>query len=334
MADFYTENLFKRMNGGRSHDEDYYDEDEVYDEDEDSDVSEEDFFAGGANDKNQFSFTVEKAFTGTYEGGRFISKDANGAAKKASTAIFRHLDIELGIAKNRKVATTTVNAIPVAINTDLIRKHGKQPINNVSFILERTDREKPKKYYSYTATRIKLDDPAVVKRAVKKSDDDAPVGKGKGKKDVVTITFNYKVKIETNELPEEYMAKNLEFRKKAAKKRADKRRAENPDDYPVTERKTRKPRAAAKKVKATSVEEIIKALTSPVKQTRKTKVAAEDKAPRKTKVAAEGKAPRKTKVAAEDKAPRKTKVAAEGEGKAPRKALTKKTTGGGFCSFF
>jgi hypothetical protein len=338
MADFYMQNQYKHMFGGVNLDEDNYDEDELNEDNADEDqLDEDDFFAGGnvndnelyggAKAEGQCSFSVVSANLGTYEGGRFISSDAYGAAKKASTAIFRHLDIELGLAANRKLPKTAVNAQPVPKNKELIRQYGSSPINKVSFILERTDRSKPKKYYSYEAIRVKVDDPIVVTRKItpKAAAEPEPAkGKGKAKvpKSTVTITFNYKITIKPAELDEEYVQLNAEHQKKYnAKKRAEKRKAENPD---AVEKPKRKTKTAPKKV--TSVADIIKALTSPAPK-------AEGKAPRKA-LATKAKVPKAPK--AEGKAPKAPKA----EGKAPRKALATKAKapkavkGGGFCSFF
>ena len=353
MADFYMQNQYKHMFGGVNLDEDELNEDELNEDNADEDqldedqLDEDDFFAGGnvndnelyggAKAEGQCSFSVVSAGLGTYEGGRFISSDAYGAAKKASTAIFRHLDIELGLAANRKLPKTAVNAQPVPKNKELIRQYGSSPINKVSFILERTDRSKPKKYYSYEAIRVKVDDPIVVTRkitpeaavkAAAKAAAEPAKGKGKAKvpKTSVTITFNYKITIKPAELDEEYVQLNAEHQKKYnAKKRAEKRKAENPD---AVEKPKRKTKTAPKKV--TSVADIIKALTSPAPK-------AEGKAPRKA-LATKAKVPKAPKDA---KAPKAEGKAPKAEGKAPRKALATKDAkapkavkGGGFCSFF
>jgi hypothetical protein len=85
----------------------------------DASFTHKDFFAGGAKDANERSFTVVKASVGSFEGGRFISTSAYNAAKKAATAVFRHVDIESGVTKPRKQASTTKNVKEITVDKSL-----------------------------------------------------------------------------------------------------------------------------------------------------------------------------------------------------------------------
>ena len=259
-----------------------------------------DFFAGGAKDVKERSFTVENASIGSFTGGRFIATSAYNAAKKAATAVFRHIDVESGVAKPRKQAATTKNGREVVVNRSLAQKFTKKnPVSEVNFVLHRIDRQNAQKYYAYTAQRIRAPTPIVLKRGN------------------TTVTFNFAITVKPALLHSNYVSKNAELAKEFnAAKRAAKRKAENPDK-PRKPRKTKaaaKPKApkapkaakaakAPKAAKKLTVEDIIKSLSAPPKT----------KAP-------------KTKA---PKAP-KTKAPKASKGKAPRKALF----GGGSCSFF
>jgi hypothetical protein len=284
-------------------------------------VEEQDFFAGGAKDKNERSFTVEKASIGSFSGGRFISTSAYNAAKKAATAVFRHIDVESGVAKPRKQAATTKNGKEVVVNRTLAQKYSKKnPVSEVNIVLHRIDRLNAQKYYAYTATRLRAERPIVIPRTAN------------GK--TVNVSFNFTISVKPAELSANYAAMNAELAKEFnAAKRAAKRRAAN-GDKPV---KARKPKAekAPKAPKAAKAPKAKKAAKTPkAKAAKGKKITVEDiikqlSAP-KTKTV---KAP-KTKAA---KAP-KTKAAKAPKAKTPKTKTAKKTPkglfGGGSCSFF
>ena len=285
--------------------------------DNDMNMDEADFFAGGAKDKNERSFTVEKASIGSFSGGRFISTSAYNAAKKAATAVFRHIDVESGVAKPRKQAATTKNGKEVVVNRTLAQKYSKKnPVSEVNIVLHRIDRLNAQKYYAYTATRLRAERPIVIPRTAN------------GK--TVNVSFNFTISVKPAELSANYAAMNAELAKEFnAAKRAAKRRAAN-GDKPVKARKpkaekapkapkakkaAKAPKAKAAKGKKITVEDIIKQLSAP-----KTKTV---KAP-KTKVAKAPKAPKTPKAPKAKKAPKTRNVK-----KAPKGLF-----GGGSCSFF
>lgn len=241
---------------------------------EDAEDNEDNFFAGGnpedtlyklggAKQENENTFCVESANVGSYQGGRFVSTSAYNASKKAATAIFKHIDKEMGITKQDKG-----KAAKGAKGTTK-----KQHVKKIEFVLYRHDKKKPVKYYKYEAERVQADVPVVVDRVI---------NKGTSKEKKVRITFSQKVSVHPLELDAEYVERNKEEQKIfSAKKRAAKRKEEaaaNP------EKKQRKPKAAAKakpSVKKTkkvaSIEDVIKALSVPSKKTEK-KSKAEKKA--------------------------------------------------------
>jgi hypothetical protein len=179
----------------------------------------DDFFAGGGKKENERSFTVHHTSVGSFSEGRFISSSASGAAKKAASAIFRRLDIEMGFKKNPK------NAKPVPQNSALKAKYGKKRVVSVSFVLYRIDRKNPNKYYAYDATRVVFDRPEVIERAG------------------ASIKISQKIDVKKGELSADLHAEN----KAAQKKRADVKRKARDAEAGVV----RKPRkAAAKKAKA------------------------------------------------------------------------------------
>ena len=287
-----------------------------YNGDNEDMVDNEDFFVGGAKDVKERSFTVEKASIGSFTGGRFIATSAYNAAKKAATAVFRHIDVESGVTKPRKQAATTKNGRDVVVNRSLAQKYTKKnPVSEVNFVLHRIDRQNAQKYYAYTAQRIRAERPVVIKRGS------------------VTVSFNFTITVKPSILTSEYKSKNDELSKEFnAAKRAAKRKAENADKP----RKPKAPKAKAAKAKAAkapkapkapkaakapkapkaakkiTVEEIIKSLSVPIK-VKKTK-------------APKAKAPKAPKA----KAPKAHKSPKAKTGKASRKALF----GGSSCSFF
>lgn len=236
----------------------------------------DDFFAGGGKKDNERSFTVHHTNVGSFTEGRFISSSASGAAKKAASAIFRRLDIEMGFKKNSK------NAKPVPQNSALKAKYGKKRVVKVSFVLYRIDRKNPNKYYAYDATREVFDQPEVIERAG------------------ATIKISQKIDVKKGELSAELHAEN----KAAQKKRAEVKRKARDAEAGVV----RKPRKAAKKTKAAkkekapkapkaakaakkvnkvkklTINDIIKSLSKPpvAEKPKKTKAAKKPKAAKKT----------------------------------------------------
>jgi hypothetical protein len=235
------------------------------------------FFAGGGKKENERSFTVHHTSIGTFTDGRFISASASGAAKKAASAIFRRLDIEMGFKKNPR------NAKPVSQNSALKTKYGNKRVVAVSFVLLRIDRKNPNKYYAYDATREVFDRAQVIERAG------------------ASIKITQKIDVKKGNLSADLHAEN----KAAQKKRADVKRKARDAEAGVV-RKPRKaakaakkaPKAAkaakgAKKTKAAkkaspnklTINDIIKSLSkSPVaEKPKKVKAAKKPKAAKKTK---------------------------------------------------
>ena len=273
MADDLMDN---ELYGGNANDYDY--------DAEDAEDAEDNFFAGGnpednlyklggAKQENENTFCVESANVGSYQGGRFVSTSAYNASKKAATAIFKHLDKEMGITKQDKG-----KAAKGAKGTTK-----KQHVKKIEFVLYRHDKKKPVKYYKYEAERVQADVPVVVDRVI---------NKGTSKEKKVRITFSQKVSVHPLELDAEYVERNKEEQKIfSAKKRAAKRKEEvaaNP------EKKQRKPKAAAKSAKkptkkVASIEDVIKALSAPSKKAeKKPKTAKKAKDAKKTKKAVKG----------------------------------------------
>ena len=310
-------------------------EDSVYEMNDNykvADLNAEDFFAGGAKAANERSFTVVKASVGSFEGGRFISTSAYNAAKKAATAVFRHVDIESGVTNPRKQASTTKNVKEITVDKSLAAKFKRNPMSEVEIVLYRTDRQNAHKYYAYTAVREKIDNPQVVERV----NQDGKTAK---------VVFQYKINIKPTELDEEYTEKNVQLSKEFnAAKRALKRRDANEGKAPKAAKAAKAPKAAKK----ITVDDIIKSLTvKPTKAAKPAKAAAKPaKAAAKPAKAAAKPAKAAKLVTVDDiikslsakpvaKAPKgekKPKAAPKGEkkGKAPRKALY----GGNYCSFF
>ena len=248
------------FNGGSRHNRRSY-----YKSGGNADTTEGDnFFAGGGKKENERSFTVHHASVGTFSGGRFISSSASGAAKKAASAIFRCLDVEMGFKKNAK------NAKPVPQNSALKAKYGKKRVVSVSFVLYRTDRKNPNKYYAYDATRTVFDRPEIIERAG------------------ATIKISQKIDVKKGELSADLHAEN----KAAQKKRADvKRKARDVEAGVVRKprKAAKKPKAAAKKPKGAkgakkiTINDIIKSLSKPpaAGKPKKTKAAKKTRAAKK-----------------------------------------------------
>ena len=193
---------------------------------------------GGSKKENERTFSVESSNVGSpsYEGGRFISTSAYNASKKAATAIFRHVDNQMGIVKGDKKKGKT----------------SKNHVKKVVFILYRHDKKNPDKYYKYEAERVQADEPVVVKRIL---------NKGTANEKVSTITFSQSVTVRPLDLDEEYVNRNKEAQKVfAAKKRAQKKKEEAKLNPEKKTRKTKKP-AAAKAKKVASIQDVINALS-------------------------------------------------------------------------
>lgn len=289
------------------------------DDNVDNEVFNDDFFAGGNGDnddmlyklggskqENERTFCVEEANVGSYKGGRFVSTSAYNAAKKAATAIFKHIDIETGLVKPKKPTASTKSVKRVEVNAALKKKYGNKRVDTVVFVLCRHDKKNPVKYYKYEAVRsTNPDGPVTVERTI---------NKGTSREKTITITFNQTVSIKPVPLDDKYVVMNKEAQKEyAAAKRSAKRKAENPEKKvkatkKATEKKVKAPKKTAeKKVKATktaTIDDIIRSLSASPKK----------KAEKKPKAAAE----KKPKAAAEKKP----------------KAAAKKVKGGGYCSFF
>lgn len=299
MADLDYGNLFTNKNygGGDDEDEDAFDS--------------EDFFAGGKMGDNDYSYSVVKATVGSYVGGSFVATTSTGAAKKAATAILRHVDIESGV----KQQNASEKRHPIEVNKALVKRYKANPVANFSFILERHSRTKSeRKFFAYKVERTKLDEPKEFTRGVE-------------------FTLDYEVKVHKDVLPEEYVEQNKEFLKlKNAKKRAEKAKEARANG----EVKARKPRAR----KAAAEED------KPKKATKKAAEGAAKK-PKKTaaKKAEQSGSPslqdilevlsRKPAAAApkKEKKPAAKKPAAK-KPAAKKPAAKKATKGGGYCSFF
>jgi len=292
--DFAHEQLFGRYRGGYANAE----LEDNFDDNMNGEDKFEDFFRGGIKDEEKSSYTVKTVSDGSFEGGRYISATPGGAARKAATAIFRHIDTESGVraqSKSAKRAKIPINAVLAKIYTK------KNPIKDITFVILRIDRNDLRKYFAYTAVREKI-----APKEIKKNDENGN-----------PIVITSKVTVKPTELPEEYKAENKQFQKvKAAKARAikDKEEGKKPARKPRAatkakgEAKAKKPAAAKKAAKGKgvpSLADIVKALTisSPVAPAKK---------------------PAKTPRGAKKPAAPKAKKAPKG----------KKTGGDGYCSFF
>lgn len=234
------------------------------------DDNDEDFFAGGSPDEdvsdlvkiggskqeNERTFSVEFSNAGSpsYEGGRFISTSSYNAAKKAATAIFKHLDTQMGLVKGDK------------------KKGKSNHVKKVEFILYRHDKKNPVKYYRYGAERVQADKPVIVERVI---------NKGSSNPKVVKIAFSQSVSIKRLNLSEEYILRNKEAQKEFnAKKRALKKKEEaklNPEKKTRKARKTKKPAS----MRIASIQDVVDALSVSPKKAATKKPKAAKKATKK-----------------------------------------------------
>ena len=353
---FFNDAVFQ--GGNDFFDEDYSDEDNSEDED---------FFGGAgkkkrpsraspakkADDSSKHSFSVAYVDTGSYEGGHFVSSTATNAAKKAATAIFRHIDLESGAAKPPKTAKGETKV--VKIDSRLKDKYGKKPISGVAvhFVLLRKERKSLPKYYAYVAKRVKLSNPVETKKVGNRP----------------AIKYEYKVELKADKLSAKFEAENEEFKKAYnAAKRSKKAAVEKKEKKAAAPKKTavKKPaakkaaapkKAAAKKtssgkstpkkgkkVTGVDLDDIIKALSNPSGK----KVAAPKRAtsPKPAKKAAPKRAtspkpakktsPKPAKKAAPKRAtsPKPAKKAAPKRATSPKPTKKAMKGGSGFCSFF
>lgn len=354
--DFMRDNVF---NGGA---DDFFDED-FLDRDEDGEESDNednyvgnDFFGGArkkkasssspkkADDSSKHSFSVAYVDTGSYEGGHFVSSTATNAAKKAATAIFRHIDLESGAAKPPKNAKGDTKA--VKIDSRLKEKYGKRPISGVAvrFVILRKERKSLPKYYAYVAKRIKLSNPVETKKAGNRP----------------AIKYEYKVELKADKLSAKFEAENEEFKKaynaakrakKAAVEKKEKKEKKAVAPKKAVAKKTAPKKAAkgkksssgsstpkkAKKVSGVDLDDIIKALSnSSSNKAVAPKRSASPKpkratSPKPKKAAAKPKraaSPKPKKAAAKPKRAASPKPKKEAKGKKAMKG------GNGFCSFF
>jgi hypothetical protein len=336
-------------------------------DDSDSDSDSSDFFGGAADgEKVKHFFSVVDTSVGSYEGGHFVSNTAMNAAKKAATAVFRHVDVESGVSMARKQpANKTAKEIP--INSALVRRYGKTPLSEVNIVILRRDRKALSKYYSYDAYRVKLDQPIEVSRTGA----------------AYNIKFAYKITVKAAELNPKYKALNEELKKehnaaKRAAKRAETKKDEKKPRAKKEEKGEKKPRAkkekitiddilanieksskkakAAKEPKAKAAKEPkAKAAKEPkVKAAKEPKVKAAKEPKAKAAKEPKAKAAKEPKVKAAKepkvkaakepkvKAAKEPKVKAAKEPKVAKKPAVKKgkgnddkkKKGGGFCSFF
>ena len=323
MDNYRMDNTF---NGGNNHgyeDDDFFDEDYL-DEDNgsdgtDEDAFEEDFFGGARkkksssaskskspkndDDKTKHSFSVVHVDIGSFEGGHFVSSTATNAAKKAATAIFRHIDIESGVAKPPKNAKGETKS--VSVNSQLKAKYGKSPIasakNPIHFVILRKERKSLPKNYAYTAVRIKLSNPVETKKTGTRP----------------AIKYEYKIQLKKVELPEKYKRENEDYKKeynaaKRAKKAAVEKKAAPKKAAPKRAASPKPKKAGPKKVGLNEVtlNDVIRSLTNT--------------------------APKPKKVAPKKAAPKRSASPKPKKAAAPKKTAAKKAMkgGSGFCSFF
>lgn len=186
--------------------------------------------SGGAKlEDDDNTYTIAYSTVG-YTGGRYVSKTASGAAKKAGTVIFK---IMRGSKKNPTRSGTSDKKIAEAF-----------------VVLERTRQGKCKKYYAYDLHHIQLGDPKVVK-----------ITGGPN------LKYNYKTVAKKADLPNDYAELNKEAKKKytAAKKvQKAKDAGETPKRKPAA-----KAAKAAKKTKAATIDEILKSIVSPPNDKKK-----------------------------------------------------------------
>ena len=345
-------------NGGA----DFFDEDYL---DSDSDGSREeeegqDFFGGArkkktsssspkkVDDSSKHSFSVAYVDTGSYEGGHFVSSTATNAAKKAATAIFRHIDLESGAAKPPKNAKGDTKQ--VKIDANLKSKYGKKPISGVAvhFVILRKERKSLPKYYAYVAKRIKLSNPVETQKAGNRP----------------AIKYEYKVELKADKLSAKFQAENEEFKKAYnAAKRAKKAAVEKKEKKVAAPKKAVAKKSApkkvakgkksssgtstpkkAKKVSGVDLDDIIKALSnssankpaSPKpkkaaaipKRSASPKPKKADAKPKRSASPKRAASPKPKKAAAKPKRAASPKPKKEVKGKKAMKG------GNGFCSFF
>lgn len=301
-------NLFTNYKGGTPPDE--------YDDMALDTTSDETFFTGGIKDEEKSSYTVTHVSDGTFEGGYYISATPGGAAKKAATSIYRHIDMETGVRPPSK----SDKRIPVPINTALAKFYNKRnPISEISFVILRIDRNDLRKYFAYNAVREHIDPiPVYYKDA-------------NGKKLAKPIMITSKITVTKGTLDEELVQENKKFQKvKAAKVRAvkDKEEGKKPARKPRAPKGEAKPKKAASAKKATpkkstkngapTLADIVKALSSSPSEVKPKKSAKKSAAKKSAAKKSAAKKPAAKKPAAKKSAAKKSA----------------KKSGGGFCSFF
>lgn len=343
----------ERLGGALRRDEDFFDDDFLKRDEDNSDednYEEEDFFGGAGKKKrasqskksdesSKHSFSVASVDIGSYEGGHFVSSTATNAAKKAATAIFRHIDLESGAAKPPKTAKGEAKA--VKIDARLKEKYGKKPISGVAvnFVILRKERKSLPKYYAYVAKRIKLSNPVETKKVGTRP----------------AIKYEYKVELKSAKLPAKFEAENEEFKKAYnAAKRAKKAAVEKKEKKAAAPKKTVAKKAAApkkatgkkassgkstpkkaKKVSGVDLDDIIKALSNP-----SPKRAASPKAKKASPKRAASPKPKRSASPKRAASPKPKRASSPKPKKvAPKRAASPKPKkamkgGSGFCSFF
>jgi len=278
------------------------------------------FFSGGVKDEEKSSYTVKEVSDGSFEGGYYISSSPGGAARKAATAIFRHVDIESGVRPQSK--SSKRNHVPVS--AALSKIYGKQnPIKEVSFVILRIDRNDLRKYFAYTAVREKLRGKVVPYKTV-----DA-----RGRETIKEIKIDYKITVKRNELPEQYASENKRFKNtKVAKQRAVERATARANGEVVKRapaKKTAAKKTAAKKAPA-------KKAAAPKSEKKTKKSAAPTLADIIKSLSRSGDDAKPAKKSASKKpsASKKAPAAKKAAAKKPAAKKTAKKTGGGYCSFF
>lgn len=356
----YSDTMLREANnyGGGGEDEDFFDEDffgrdgngdgDGDDDESNSESGDDDAnFFGGARKKSKssssgskkatdvsskHSFSVAHVSIGSYEGGHFVSSTATNAAKKAATAIFRHIDLESGAVSPPKTAKGEVKS--VKIDAKLKALYGKKPITGVkvNFVILRKERKSLPKYYAYYAIRTKLASPVKT----------AKVGNRPA------IKYEYKVELKKSELPAQYKAENEEFKKaynaakKAKKAAVEKKEKKATAPKKTTTKKTTakkdatpKKTASPKKASNVKLDDIIKALSNSSAKTKKAPATKKD-APKPKKSPTKKAAPKRSASPKPKKSPAKKAAPKRSASPKPKaKKGAKKVSGGGdFCSFF
>lgn len=259
-------NDYKQFKGGirfdAVDDEDVDDEDNLYGGYYADDNNKENTLAnmyaettGGAKlEEDDNTYTIAHSSTG-YTGGRYVSKTASGAAKKAGTTIFKSM-------KGSKKPVRSGN-------TD-------KTIHEAFVVLERTRQGKCKKYYAYELEHILLGTPKVVTIKYDKN------GNKLSGKNAPELKYNYKTTAKKAELPDEFVELNKEAKKKYAAAKKVQKAKEN-GEVPKPKRKTpaaaKKPKKApapknpkkttAAKDKADTVDKILKSIVAQKKKAPK-----------------------------------------------------------------